>query len=65
MCVRPEVKVDMKQERVGKSNANNGNSVCESQQRGPSIRTEIEETVQSDNEIAGVPAAHRQRQEGQ
>ena len=63
--VGPEMKVDVEQKRIGKGDTDNGDSVSKSQQRGPGVRTQIEETVQRDNEITGMPATHCEREQCQ
>src|SRR6185369_11860675 len=60
MCIRPEIKVNVQQKRVGESDADDGDGISDAQQRGPGIVAEIEETVQSDDEVARVPPAHRE-----
>jgi len=52
--------VDVQQERVSKSDADDGDGISDAQQRGPGVGAEIEETVQRDDEVARVPPAHRE-----
>jgi hypothetical protein len=65
LCVGPKVQVNVQQQRVSKGDADDRYGVRDAQQRGPGVRTEIEQAVQRDDEIAGVPAAHRKRQRGE
>jgi hypothetical protein len=52
------MKVNVKQKRVSKSDTDDRDGVSDTQQRGPGVRAEIEETVKRDDEIARVPATH-------
>jgi len=57
--------MNVKQEGIGESDADDGDSVGDTQQSGPGVRTEIEKIVQGDNEIGGVPAAHGECERGE
>src|SRR6185503_8263579 len=54
------MKVNVKQKRVSKSDTDDGDSVRNTQQQGPGVRTEIEEAVKRNDEVARVPATHRE-----
>jgi len=62
--IGPEIKVDVEQERVGKSDADHRNGVGDAQKRGPGVRTKVEQTMKRDHEIARVPTAHGQGEKG-
>ncbi len=63
MRVGPEMQVNVEQKRVSESDTDNGDGVGKAQQRGPGVEAEIEETVERDDEVAGVPTAHREREQ--
>ena len=52
----------MKQERIGKRYADDSYGVGNSKKCAPVSRVEAKQTNNRDEEIAGVPANHRQRQ---
>ena len=52
----------VKQERISKGDADNGDRIGEAQQSGPGVGAEIEKVVQGDDEIGCVPPAHRERE---
>src|ERR1700730_16784405 len=56
--VGPKIDVNVKQERVGKRNTDEGYRVCKSQQAGPMVETKSKQTMQSNNQVAAVPPAH-------
>ena len=62
MRVGPEMKVNVKQKGVSKSDADDGDRIGEAQQSGPGVGAEIEKVVQGDDEIGCVPPAHRERE---
>jgi hypothetical protein len=54
--------VDVKQERVTERDANNCNSVDNSQHSYPVVDIQAEEPMQRNDEIATVPPAHAERE---
>ena len=52
----------MKQERIGKRDADDGYGVGNPKKRTPVCGVEAKQTNNRDKEIAGVPANHRHRQ---
>jgi len=59
------MKMNVKQKRVGKGDADNCDRVSYSQKSGPGIGAEIEETMKSNHQITGVPPAHRECERGE
>jgi hypothetical protein len=57
--------VSVKQERISESDADDGDGVGDAEQRGPCVRAEVEETVERDHEVTGVPTAHGQGEQCQ
>ena len=57
--------MNVEQERVSESDADDGDRVGDAQQCGPGVRSEIEETVKRDHEVARVPPAHGQGEQGE
>ncbi len=45
MRVGPEMKVNVEKKRVSERDADNGDRICEAEQRGPGIEAEIEKSV--------------------
>ena len=56
--IGPKIDVNVKQERVGKRNTDDGYRICNSQQGGPVVETEPKQSMQSNNQVAAVPPAH-------
>jgi hypothetical protein len=57
--------VNMKQKRVTKSNADDGDGVRYAQEGDPVTETKAEESMQRNNEIAAMPTANTQREDKQ